>query len=328
MALPLLGKVALTFKVDGKLFCHLFYVNDNFPVEALLGSEFLNPHACSISYASNSRLSLGQPTCPTCVSHFAAYGRTRPGDSPSLGGIPLVPPRLTAPILYGDFRHPSPPRPRVALPLVPQHPAPPAQDLRPSGVVWPSEDPPGVVRIGGPRGIPIVGMPQFPVSYLPQLAMAASVAPAPVPTRPAAPAWNFWPHGVPPELKNSPYILRLGAPSPVRCPPQPTTPAPPSPRSSTPVYSIRTQSPLSMPPVACSVPAYPVRLTHSSPSPSRLGEDPLEDFQLPPDVVAAMEADKVTPYPRVIPRPPNYPYRKVPSPPSSSRSLGIIRRPG
>ena len=62
VALPLLGKVALTFKVDGKLFCHIFYVIDNFPVEALLGSEFLNPHACSISYASNSRLSLGQPT--------------------------------------------------------------------------------------------------------------------------------------------------------------------------------------------------------------------------------------------------------------------------
>ena len=77
--------------MDGKLFCHLFYVIDNFPVEALLGSEFLNPHACSISYASNSSLSLGQPSCPTCVSHFAAYGRTRPGDSPSLGGIPLYP---------------------------------------------------------------------------------------------------------------------------------------------------------------------------------------------------------------------------------------------
>ena len=64
-----------------------------------------------------------------------------------------------------------------------------------------------------------------------------------------------------------------------------------------------------MPPVACSVPLYTVRLTHSSPSPSHLGEDPLEDYQLPPDVVAAMEADKVTPYPRLIPRPANYPYR-------------------
>ena len=55
-----------------------------------------------------------------------------------------------------------------------------------------------------------------------------------------------------------------------------------------------------------------MRVIHSSPSPSRLGEDPLEDFRLPPEVVATMEADKVTRSPLLIPRPPNYPYRKVP----------------
>ncbi|KAF0096488.1 MAG: hypothetical protein FD142_3216, partial [bacterium] len=139
------------------------------------------------------------------MSHFAAYGRTRPGDSPSIGGIPLVPPRLAAPILYGDFRQPSPPHPRVALPLAAPHPSAPARNPRPHGALWPSEDPPGVVRIGGPRGIPIVGMPPFPVRCLPQPTIATPVALPLAPTQPAAPAWNFWPRGVPTELENSPY---------------------------------------------------------------------------------------------------------------------------
>ena len=47
--LPLLGKVA--FGSQGGRQCLLphFYVIDNFQLEALLGSEFLNPHECTAS---------------------------------------------------------------------------------------------------------------------------------------------------------------------------------------------------------------------------------------------------------------------------------------
>ena len=72
-------------------FCHTFYVIDNFPVEALLGYEFLNPHECRVSYAAASRLGIGQPTCPTCIVQFAAYGRARTCGSQRTAGIPLVP---------------------------------------------------------------------------------------------------------------------------------------------------------------------------------------------------------------------------------------------
>ena len=227
VALPLLGKVVLTFKVDGKPFSHIFYIIDNFPVEALLGSEFLKPHACSISYASSSRVSIGQSSCPTCISHFAAYGRARPGERQTSGASPSLP---HAPLL------------------------------------------PFSTEILGSTARPLLGPPcHTPLRVLPPcVELLATWSPTGVRVL-----------RVYSRTRCPPSTPIVGPTTPVRILPQPTTPARPSPRSSTPVYSICTQSPVSMPAVAFSVPAYPVSLTQSSPSPSRLGEDPLEDFQLP-----------------------------------------------
>ena len=37
LALPFLGKVALRFRVKGRVYCHTFFVIGNFQLEALLG---------------------------------------------------------------------------------------------------------------------------------------------------------------------------------------------------------------------------------------------------------------------------------------------------
>ena len=79
-----------------------------------------------------------------------------------------------------------------------------------------------------------------------------------------------------------------------------------------------------MTPVINYIPLYPGRIIHSSPSPSRLGEEPWEDNRLPSDVVAALEAEKVTPYPPFIPRQGNYPYRKVPFTPPELKVVGEL----
>ena len=55
-----------------------------------------------------------------------------------------------------------------------------------------------------------------------------------------------------------------------------------------------------------------------------LGEDREEDFQLPPEIVAEMEKDTETPYPRIIPRPPGYPYRKNPLTPPELKVIGEL----
>ena len=105
--------------VNGSVNCHTFYVIDTFPVEALFYSEFLNPHECTVTYASTSRLRVGQLSWPACISHFGAYGRAHSSGSTTAGGVPLVPHPLGAPVLTGNFGQPSPPPARAALPLVP-----------------------------------------------------------------------------------------------------------------------------------------------------------------------------------------------------------------
>ncbi|KAF0151324.1 MAG: hypothetical protein FD189_2578 [Elusimicrobia bacterium] len=127
-----------------------------------------------------------RPACPACVSHFAANGPACCGVTQSIGGIPLVPPALTAPIIPRDFAQPSPTPARVALPLAPPRPVAPVR------------------AVDGPM---------------------------------MSPVGNLSPHAVPPELENSPYLLRFGGPAlahaaaaatPVSSLPQPTTPVRPA----------------------------------------------------------------------------------------------------
>ena len=86
-------------------------------IEGFFAAEFLTPHECTISYPTDHRLSVGQPSCQSFISNLAAYGDASAGGVPTRSGAPMAPARL----LLGDaLKLPttnSPAGPGVIAPL-------------------------------------------------------------------------------------------------------------------------------------------------------------------------------------------------------------------
>ena len=63
-----LGWAIFKIRVCDRLLYHSFGVVREFPVEVLIGGEFLKAHGCSLTYVpdGNNRLELGSNDCPTC----------------------------------------------------------------------------------------------------------------------------------------------------------------------------------------------------------------------------------------------------------------------